>query len=118
VHRTLRLCPRIHLLNHLRAGGYIECREVTIAEEVRLPDASSATATPGSNIRRTSYGNFRFAAQGVMGEYLYLFDYSRVENRDNNRRFHLRIPLKGGMVQWSFPNPFIWRDLHIVQPEK
>lgn len=62
-------------------------------------------------------GNFRFISKGLVGDYLYLIDPTRMENGDNNRAFHLRIPIKGGMVQWSFPNPFVWKDLYIATPE-
>lgn len=61
-------------------------------------------------------GNFTFIPQGVVDGYLYLADPSRVEKGDRNRAFILRIPIQGGMAQWSFPNPFVWKDLYVVSP--
>ena len=61
-------------------------------------------------------GNFSFTPQGVVDNYLYLADPSRVQNGDQNRPFMLRIPVQGGMAQWSFPNPFVWQDLYVVNP--
>jgi len=62
-------------------------------------------------------GNFRFISKGVVDGYLYLIDPTRVKDGDHNRAFHLRIPVKGGMVQWSWPNPYIWQDLYVATPE-
>ena len=62
------------------------------------------------------YGHFTFEYQGVVDGYMYLVDKSRVQSGDRNRPFTMRIPLKGGMLQWSFPNPFVWKDLYVVRP--
>ena len=62
------------------------------------------------------FGYFRFIDKGVVDGYLYLVDTTRLDKGDPNRAFHLRLPVKGGMSQWSFPNPFIWRDLYLVTP--
>ena len=63
-------------------------------------------------------GNFTFIPNGVSGGYLYLVDPTRHLEADPNRPFTLRIPVEGGMIQWSFPNPWRWQDLYVVQPDE
>lgn len=68
----------------------------------------------------TGFNNvtFTFVQDGVVDGYLQLVDSSRLkDNNDANRPFTVRLPLNGGMAQWSYPNPFIWQDLYMVHPE-
>jgi hypothetical protein len=62
--------------------------------------------------------NFTFKELRTEGGYLYLYDPSRHKAGDLTRVFYLRIPIAGGMSQWSYPNPFDWQDLYIVSPEQ
>ena len=62
--------------------------------------------------------NFTFQELRTEGGYLYLYDLSRHKEGDQARVFHLRIPINGGMSQWSYPNPFNWQDLYMVSPEQ
>lgn len=66
---------------------------------------------------RHQFGYYSYVTSGVADGYVFLFDASRLDNNDPNRPFMIRVPLNGGMAQWSFPNPFIWRDLYVVRPE-
>lgn len=50
-------------------------------------------------------------------DYIYLVDYSRQKPDSQNNFFHLRIPIAGGVVRWSWENPMYWIDLYIVKPE-
>jgi len=59
---------------------------------------------------------FRFEEFARDQEHIYLKDGSR--RRDPGRPFILRIPIVGGMAQWSYPNPFDWVDLTIVKPNR
>ena len=61
--------------------------------------------------------NFKFLSEGFDTSYLYLVDRSRHKPGDNTRVFYMRLPLKGGMAQWSYPNPYIWQDLYMVTPQ-
>lgn len=47
-------------------------------------------------------------------EYIYMYDEAR--RRDSGRPMHLRIPVRGGAVQWTYPNPMQWIDLMVVGP--
>jgi hypothetical protein len=47
-------------------------------------------------------------------EHIYLYDESR--KRDERSPMYLRIPIGGGMVQWSYSNPLIWQDVCVVEP--
>ena len=49
-------------------------------------------------------------------DYIYLYDQSR--KKDSGRPMYLRIPIKGGVVQWTFPNPLAWEDCLIVEPQR
>lgn len=66
---------------------------------------------------RHQFGHFSYVTGGAADGYVFLVDASRLDNNDPNRPFTIRVPLNGGMAQWSFPNPFIWRDLYVVRPE-
>jgi hypothetical protein len=61
--------------------------------------------------------NFKFSSTGFDTSYLYLVDSSRHKPGDTTRVFYMRLPLKGGMAQWSYPNPYIWQDLYMVTPK-
>jgi hypothetical protein len=56
---------------------------------------------------------FHFSQQGVIDGYIY----SRVLDGDPNRPMYLRLPVGGGVAQWSFPNPFQWQDLYVVSAD-
>jgi hypothetical protein len=58
---------------------------------------------------------FDFMQDGIENGYLHLVDRSR--SLDANRPFTVRLPLDGGMAQWSYPNPYAWQDLYPVHPE-
>jgi hypothetical protein len=49
--------------------------------------------------------------------YIYLVDPSRLKEGDPMRPMHMRLPVRGGMAQWSWPNPFEWSDIYIVEPQ-
>ncbi len=49
------------------------------------------------------------------GEYIYLKDPTR--RKDPGRPFILRLPVAGGIAQWSYPNPFEWNDLTVVKAQ-
>jgi hypothetical protein len=57
---------------------------------------------------------FRFTELRRDAEYIYLFDESR--SKDPGRPMYLRIPLRGGVVQWTYPNPIQWEDVMVVEP--
>jgi hypothetical protein len=68
--------------------------------------------------RRANNVLFQFTQQGpAVGGYIYLIDFSRVKEGDPGRPFHLRIPIRGGIVQWSWPNPLQWQDLGVASPQ-
>ena len=48
-------------------------------------------------------------------EYIYLCDETR--RKDAGRPMYFRIPIAGGVAQWTFPNPIQWEDTLIVAPE-
>jgi hypothetical protein len=58
--------------------------------------------------------NFRFKEARRDSDYIYLSDETRHKENDPVRILYLRIPISGGMVQWSYPNPFEWQDLYPV----
>jgi DNA-binding winged helix-turn-helix (wHTH) protein len=58
---------------------------------------------------------YRFEEFSRHDGYIYLKDGSR--RQDPGRPFILRIPIAGGIAQWSFPNPLRWEDFTIVRPE-
>jgi len=49
-------------------------------------------------------------------KHLYLVDTTRM--RDLRSAMYVRIPVAGGVVQWSFPNPLSWEDLCVVAPKR
>ena len=59
-----------------------------------------------------------FQEESRDGEHIYAVDASRHAPGDPSRRMYLRIPIAGGMTQWSFANPFIWQDLYPVSPQR
>jgi hypothetical protein len=59
--------------------------------------------------------NLTFREAKSEGGYIYLYDETRHVENDPVRIFYLRIPIEGGMAQWSFPNPFVWKDLYPVR---
>ncbi|SDC68145.1 TIR domain-containing protein [Cupriavidus sp. YR651] len=62
--------------------------------------------------------NFQFKEARRDGEFIYLFDETRHKAGDPLRIMYLRLPIAGGMAQWSYPNPFIWQDLYPVTPKQ
>lgn len=56
---------------------------------------------------------YRFEETSRDGKYLYLVDRSR--RKDPGRPFTLRLPLAGGIAQWSYPNPYEWSDVTAVR---
>jgi len=48
-------------------------------------------------------------------EYIYLYDETR--KRDVGRPMYFRIPILGGVAQWTFPNPIEWENCLIVEPQ-
>ncbi len=44
--------------------------------------------------------------------YIYMYDASRA--KDPGRPMYLRIPIEGGVVQWTYPNPLQWEDVMVV----
>jgi len=49
-------------------------------------------------------------------DYIYLYDESRAKKPGHP--MYLRIPIAGGVVQWTYPNPLEWEDLLIVDPRR
>jgi len=48
-------------------------------------------------------------------QYIYLYDETR--KRDAGRPMYFRIPIFGGVAQWTCPNPIEWEDCLIVEPQ-
>ena len=48
--------------------------------------------------------------------FVYLQDPSRTKDKDPGRPMILRLPIRGGMAQWGFPNPLEWNDFTHVWP--
>ena len=61
--------------------------------------------------------NFRFKEARRDGQFIYLYDDSRHKENDPVRVFYLRLPVSGGMAEWSYPNPFQWQPLYPVTPK-
>jgi len=62
--------------------------------------------------------NFRFNEARRDDQYIYLYDKTRHKKNDPVRVLYLRLPITGGMAQWSYPNPFTWQDLYPVTPKE
>lgn len=56
---------------------------------------------------------YTFCEDHVDDKFIYLYDRNRVFERGTV--LHLRIPLKGGTVEWSYENPMSWIALYIVE---
>lgn len=50
-------------------------------------------------------------------DYIYLIDRSRLKDSNPNNPMLLRLPVKGGVVQWSWSEPEQWVDLKVVTAE-
>lgn len=50
----------------------------------------------------------------VNTQYIYLVDDSRIKDGEKGNALNVRIPINGGMVQWSWENPVQWTDLKVV----
>ncbi|MGL6475797.1 hypothetical protein ACSZNN_13020 [Aeromonas hydrophila] len=50
-------------------------------------------------------------------EYIYLIDRSRHSGDDESNVMNLRLPVSGGMAQWSWQNPIVWVDLYVMSPQ-
>lgn len=61
--------------------------------------------------------NFRFKEALRDERYIYLYDELRHKPNDLMRVSYLRIPVAGGMAQWSYSNPFDWQDLYPANPK-
>lgn len=48
--------------------------------------------------------------------FVYLVDLSRTKPGDRNNAMIVRLPIHGGMAQWSYQNPIVWSEFTIVQP--
>jgi transcriptional regulator with XRE-family HTH domain len=59
---------------------------------------------------------FTFTELRRDADYIYLFDDSR--SKDPGRPMYLRIPLCGGIAQWTYPNPVQWEDVLVVEPAR
>src|SRR5438874_10284372 len=55
---------------------------------------------------------FTFKEFRLDNDYIYMYDGSRA--KDPGRPMYLRIPIAGGGVQWTYPNPLQWEDVMIV----
>jgi hypothetical protein len=69
----------------------------------------------------TSYGTTRFATfqeQARDADYVYLVDPSRQKPNSPNNAMLVRLPLSGGVAQWSYQNPIQWTDFTIVRSVK
>ncbi|MCX5819011.1 MAG: caspase family protein [Deltaproteobacteria bacterium] len=102
---------------------------VSSVTSVPVPTVASVYEHPGGRFVKSGKGwleyppyapgkNFTFKELRTEGGYLYLYDPSRHKEGDPARVFYLRIPIVGGMSQWSYPNPFNWQDLYMVSPEQ
>jgi hypothetical protein len=61
--------------------------------------------------------NFRFKEARRDDQFIYLYDETRHKENDPVRVFYLRLPVSGGMAEWSYPNPFQWQPLYPVTPK-
>jgi hypothetical protein len=61
--------------------------------------------------------NFRFKEALRDDRFIYLYDDTRHKENDPVRVFYLRLPVSGGMAEWSYPNPFQWQPLYPVRPK-
>jgi len=71
-------------------------------------------------IERKSSGPNAYAAFDEVNrdrEYIYLVDRSRHGGTDVSNVMNLRLPLRGGIAQWSWQNPIVWVDLYVVSPQ-
>ncbi|MBT9288316.1 caspase family protein [Prosthecodimorpha staleyi] len=59
--------------------------------------------------------NFRFEELFVDSTWIYLIDRSRKSSRGSPMLY--RIPIAGGVTQWSYQNPMQWSDVTVVSPE-
>jgi transcriptional regulator with XRE-family HTH domain len=55
-----------------------------------------------------------FKEQGQDNDYIYLVDQNRKKSGDINFPMMVRLPIRGGNAQWSFPNPTEWKDFTIA----
>jgi len=62
--------------------------------------------------------NIKFKEAQRDDKFIYLYDETRHKENDPARIMYLRLPINGGMAQWSYPNPFIWQDLYPVKPRQ
>ena len=49
--------------------------------------------------------------------YVYMYDTTRHFPSNPTAYLQVRIPIKGGMSQWSYLNPVSWVDLYPVRPD-
>jgi hypothetical protein len=100
------LSDRLRILSvakrYVRPGG---------GEFVRLSQGYWIEHTEGRPER------FVFQELDRVDGYVYLYDSSRLLNNDPTDPIQIRIPIKGGQVQWSYANPVNWTDLFEVKPE-
>lgn len=61
--------------------------------------------------------HFRFKELRADRKFIYLADETRYKDKDKNNVMLMRVPLTGGMMQWSFSNPLVWSDTYLVSPE-
>lgn len=58
--------------------------------------------------------NFHFKEARRDDQFVYLYDETRHKENDPVRVYYLRLPISGGMAEWSYPNPFQWQPLYPV----
>lgn len=94
----------------------------------RPPDVADVYVHPTGSFERqgevwveyppyASGQNHRFKEARRDSEFIYLYDETRYEEGDPVRVFYLRLPISGGMSEWSYPNPFQWQSLYPVTPK-
>lgn len=59
---------------------------------------------------------FHFITSSIDDEYVYIVDKTRTKNGEPDRPLTIRIPLRGGMSDWGFPNPYDWQPLYGLTP--
>jgi hypothetical protein len=100
------LSDRVRILSvakrYVRPGG---------GEFVRLSQGYWIEHTESQTVR------FVFQELAKTDGYVYLYDSSRLLANDRTNPLQVRIPIKGGMAQWSYANPVQWTDLFEVRPE-
>jgi transcriptional regulator with XRE-family HTH domain len=106
-------------------GAALDVLAEELLDETPSPACIMEFKTPAGSYRKegdvwTEYppyapGRYNtFKEHGRDDDYIYLVDQSRVKSGDINAPMMVRLPLRGGSGQWSFPNPIEWKDFTVA----